>query len=304
MSKAFDIVEVGLRDGLQNTKQVLSVKDRYTVVKQLSKAGLKRIELGSFVPPKLLPQMQDTDKLTKKVLQAQNKGTLPKDIIYFAFVPNEIGFNCLVDSGLKYASFFVSCTEAFSQKNINKSVKESLLDLKKIALKARRLKIKLRVYISATFYCPYEGKVSFGKVRDLALRILQEDVWELSLSDTVGGAVYSDVMSLMHVLDKQVPRAKIAFHFHNTRGLALTNVLAGVQSGVRVFDSSIGGLGGCPYAPGAGGNVATEDLHYMLNKMRFKTGLDIQKLIKTTLFLEKKLGKTLDSKLSRAKFLL
>ena len=290
------IVEVGLRDGLQNEVTNLSLKDRYQIIKKLSFSGLKRMELGSFVSPKAIPQMQCVPELVKKVLSAQKKRLLPENIIYSAFVPNQKGFERAVQCGLKELSFFISCTESFSQKNINMSIKDSLKNLKIICQKAK--KIKVRVYLSAAFTCPYEGKVKPSKVMVLADRIMQEGVFELSVSDTIGAAVYTDVLHLMDLLQKKIPVKKVALHFHDTYGMALANVAAGLESGVRVFDSSIGGLGGCPYAPGASGNVATEDLTYMLEKMKFQTGVQISKLVKTTHFLEKKINRLLPSKLS------
>ena len=290
------IVEVGLRDGLQNEVSELSLKDRYQLVKMLSFSGLKRMELGSFVSPKAIPQMQCVPELTKKVLLAQKRRTLPKHVAYSAFVPNQRGFEKAVECGLKEVSFFVSCTESFSQKNINMTVKDSLKNLRWICRNAG--KVKVRVYLSAAFSCPYEGKLRPLKVATLADRIMQEGVFELSVSDTIGSAVYTDVLKLMEALQKKIPVKKVALHFHDTRGMALVNVAAGLESGVRVFDSSVGGVGGCPYAPGASGNVATEDLAYMLDKMSFKTGVEIPKLIKTTRWLEKKLKHSLPAKIS------
>ena len=292
------IVEVGLRDGLQNTKTFLAVSDRLQIVKKLSAAGLKRIELGAFVPPHKVPQMKGTAQLVKKALQAQNKGLISKEAAFSAFAPNEKGFDLAAAAGLQEVSVFISCTESFSQKNINQSVKESLNTLKKIAQKARRLNIKLRGYLSAAFYCPYEGRVLSAAAVQLAQQMLQAGVFELSISDTVGAAVFSDVKRLLNSLQKKISLKKVAMHFHDTRGCGLANTAAALQCGVRVFDSSIGGLGGCPYAPGAGGNTATEDLSYMLKKMGFKTGVKLEKLLQITKFLEKKLNKRLPSKLS------
>ena len=290
------IVEVGLRDGLQNEVKNLSLKDRYEVVKKLSFSGLKRMELGSFVSPKAIPQMRCVPELVKKVLLAQKKSRLPKNIVYSAFIPNQTGFERAVQCGLKELSFFISCTESFSQKNINMSIEESLKHLKTICQKAK--KVKVRVYLSAAFACPYEGKVRASKVVKLADRIMQEGVFELSVSDTIGVAVYTDVLRLMELLQKKLPVKKVALHFHDTYGMALANVVAGLESGVRVFDSSIGGIGGCPYAPGASGNVATEDITYMLEKMKFQTGIRIPQLLKTTHFLNRKMNRLLPSKLS------
>ncbi len=295
------IVEVGLRDGLQNTSKKLSVKARYQIVKKLSEAGLKRIELGSFVSPQAIPQMINTAELTKKVLLNQSKKILPRDVSYSAFVPNEVGFNKAIEKGLKEVSVFISCTDTFSKKNINKTVNESLKSLQKITRLARALKVKVRGYLSAAFYCPYEGKVSPPTVARLADRMVQEGVFELSISDTVGVAVYSDVVRLMERVQKKVSVKKIALHFHDTRGSGLANVVAGLHCGVRVFDSSIGGLGGCPYVPGASGNIVTEDLNYLLKKMSFKTYVSTQKLIQVTKLLEKTLQYPLPSKLSKIK---
>ena len=292
------VVEVGLRDGLQNETSELSLKDRYQLVRRLSFSGLKRMELGSFVSPKAIPQMRCVPELTKKVLLAQSKGILPKHIAYSAFVPNQRGFEKAMECGLKEVSFFVSCTESFSQKNINMTIKDSLKNLRWICRKAGKVKVRVRVYLSAAFSCPYEGKLRPLKVATLADRIMQEGVFELSVSDTIGSAVYTDVLRLMNSLQKKISVKKLALHFHDTRGMALANVAAGLESGVRVFDSSIGGLGGCPYAPGASGNVATEDLVYMLKKMNVKTKVKIPELIKTTRWLEKKLEHPLPAKIS------
>lgn len=290
------IVEVGLRDGLQNEAGKLSLKDRYQLVKKLSVSGLKRMELGSFVSPKAIPKMRCVPQLVKKVVLKQKAGILPINVAYSAFVPNQKGFERAVECGLKEVSFFVSCTESFSKKNINMSINESLKNLKLICRRAG--KVKIRVYLSAAFACPYEGNLKPLKVTALADRIMQEGVSELSVSDTIGAAVYTDVLRLMNSLQKKIPVRKVALHFHDTRGMALANVVAGLESGVKVFDSSIGGLGGCPYALGASGNVATEDLVYMLEKMKFRTGVQIPELVKTTQWLEKKLEHSLPAKVS------
>ena len=292
------IVEVGLRDGLQNESQNLSLNHRYQIIKKLSLSGLKRIEVGSFVSPKAIPQMSCVADLTKKVLHHQNTGKLPKHISYSAFVPNLKGLEKAAECGIREVSVFVSCTESFSKKNINMSIKESLKNLRNICQRAQALKIKVRAYLSVVVACPYEGKVHSSKVATLAKQILEEGVFELSLSDTIGVACYLDVVRLLQCIQKKISAQHIALHFHDTRGTGLTNVIAGLQNGVRVFDSSIGGLGGCPYAPGASGNVATEDLVYMLEQMKFKTHICIKSLISCTKLIEKKLKRSLPAKLS------
>ena len=294
------IIEVGLRDGLQNTLFTLPVEGRYNIVKRLRMAGIKRIELGSFVSPKLLPQMKNTSSLVKKVLCASNQSGPLNGGAYFAFVPNEIGFHRAVDCGLRELSIFLSCTESFSKKNINMDLKASIKNLQLIARNARRLKIKIRGYLSAAFFCPYEGKTSAVKAAALADQMMQEGLFEISISDTIGAAVYSDVIRLMCMVQKRIPVKKIALHFHDTRGTGLANVIAGLQCGVKKFDSSIGGLGGCPYAPGASGNIATEDLNYMLTKMQIITKVNTHKLIDISKMLDKKWHIPLSSHLVHA----
>lgn len=293
------IVEVGLRDGLQNESTIISLQQRYHIAKKLSFSGLKRIELGSFVSPKVIPQMQCVPLLVKKILQQQKKGILPKNIRYCVFVPNQKGFDKAVECGVTEVSFFVSCTTSFSKKNINCSIFESLKTLKVICQKAQKLKIKVRVYLSVAFYCPYEGKIKISKVVSLAERIMQEGVFELSVSDTIGEAVYTDVMDLMEALQKKISLKKVALHFHDTKGMAISNIVAGLESGVKIFDSSIGGLGGCPYAPGASGNIATEDLIYFLHKIQHKTGVQNSELVKITSYLQKHLKKPLFAKFTK-----
>ena len=296
MSK-IQVVEVGLRDGLQNEKTFLPVTDRFKIIEWLSESGLKRIELGSFTSPKAVPQMKCIEDFARQVLKAQNRCL--KQIMYSAFTPNLKGFENARHCGLKEVSLFVACTESFSKKNINMTVKESFKNLKQICRKARALKIKVRVYLSAVFACPYEGDVSQKKAVQLAYQIMQEDVFEISLSDTAGSACPLDVKKVLQSVSKKIPIQKIALHFHDTRGLALANTLAGLEQGVKVFDSSVGGLGGCPFAPSAGGNTATEDLVYMLDKMKYKTQIDLEKLKSCTRFLEKKLGRRLPAHFPR-----
>lgn len=293
------IVEVGLRDGLQNEVREVSLKQRYQLVKKLSSSGLKRIELGSFVSSYSISQMECVPLLVKKVLLQQKKRLLPKNIIYSAFVPNQKGFDRAVECGLKEISFFVSCTNSFSQKNINRDISDSLKTLKSICKQAKNLKIKVRVYLSVAFYCPYEGKVKISQVVSLADRIIKAGAFEISISDTIGEAVYTEVLSLMQALKKKIQIQKIALHLHNTKGMALGNVIAGLESGVRVFDSSIGGLGGCPYAPGASGNIATEDLVYFLERVKYKTGIKLPQLMTITQLLEKSLKHSLPATLKK-----
>ena len=298
------IVEVGLRDGLQNESQALSLNYRLGLIKKLSGCGLKRIEIGSFVSPRWVPQMKCVPELAKKTLKLQGAGKLPKSVSYCAFVPNLKGFEQAVACGLKEVSTFISCTEAFSKKNLNRSVKSSFKNLNIICKKARALKIRVRVYLSAAVACPYEGKVSAKKAALWCRKIFEEGGQEVSLSDTIGAAGPVEIRHLLREIKKQnISVKKLALHLHDTRGLALACAGEGLREGVRIFDSSLGGMGGCPYAPGASGNVATEDLAYLLEKMRFQTGVRTSRLIPLARLLEKKLGRPLPARLSQVRLL-
>ncbi len=296
---SLQIVEVGLRDGLQNEEQVLSLNSRLTLVKKLSFAGLKRIELGSFASPRWVPQMACVAAFTKKVLKLQTLKALPHDISYSAFVPNFKGFEKARACGLKEVAVFISCTDSFSKKNINKNIRESFVDLKRICLQARGQGIKVRAYLSVVVACPYEGRVRPGRASELVVQILRAGVSEVSLSDTIGEAGPLEIKALLRALrKKKVSLKKIALHLHDRRGLALVCVAEGFKEGVRVFDSSLGGLGGCPYASGACGNVATEDMTWLFKKLNCPTRVDIKKLMEATKFLEKKLKRPLPVKTS------
>ena len=293
-----NIVEMGLRDGLQNEAVFLSVAQRFQLLKRLSEAGLSRVEVGAFVSPKWVPQMADTGKLIKKALNAQKQGKLRSSMKMSALVPNLKGLENALNSGIREIAIFGAASETFSQKNINASIKQSLINFKEVVELARKNKIKSRAYLSTVFACPYEGKVSEKKVLGLVDKYLQLGVYEISLGDTIGVASPKQVRSLAKGLLKLSPPKKIAMHFHDTRGTAIANILASLDLGFSTFDTSIGGLGGCPYAPGAAGNVATEDVVYMLDQMGMKTGIDLQKLIKSTLWMNRQVGRQLPSKLS------
>ena len=292
------IVEMGLRDGLQNEAVHLSLSQRFQLLKRFNDAGLSRVEVGAFVSPKWVPQMSDSAKLVKKALAAKKAKKLKSNLQISALVPNLKGFENAKETGIKEIAIFGAASEAFSQKNINTSVQQSLKNFSTVIQAAKKEKIKTRAYLSTIFGCPYEGKVSEAKVLKLIEKYLELGVYEISLGDTIGVASPKQVRSLLKSLLKMTDSKKVAMHFHDTRGTAIANVLASLDLGITTFDTSIGGLGGCPYAPGAAGNVATEDVVYMLHKMGLKTGLDLQKLIKTTLWMNKQVGRQLPSKLS------
>lgn len=266
------IVEVGPRDGLQNESVMVATPDKRRLIEALAEAGLQRIEVGSFVSPKWIPQMADGLELIGSLNLAQS-------IRKSALVPNDKGYDSAMQAGLKEIALFMSATESHNKKNINKSTQEAVDTLAALAKRARGDGLKIRCYLSVVFVCPYEGKTNPKKVEELVKQLVAIGIDELSLGDTIGGATPVDVWNILERLEKDVPKNQLALHFHDTRGTALANVLAGLQAGITIFDSSIGGMGGCPYAPGAAGNLATEDIVYMLDGMGIKTGINLEKLV-------------------------
>lgn len=294
------IVEVGLRDGLQNESVNLSVDQRLQMLESLAQAGLKRIEVGAFVRADKIPQMAGSAELLDLAQVSRKAKRIPKDVEFSVLTPNLHGWEEANSHHPEEVAIFASCSEGFSQKNINCSIEESFERFKPVAQAAKKNKIKLRGYLSVCFGCPYDGKIPEKQVIEVVKRMLALKVDEISIGDTIGAANAGQVQSLFKKLKKIVPAKKLAGHFHDTRGQALANILAAYQLGIRTFDTSLGGLGGCPYAPGSSGNVATEDVVYMFEGMGVKTGVDIQKLIDLNHTVEKWMGKTLPSKVSRA----
>lgn len=294
------IVEVGARDGLQNEKKKLSLDIKEQLIRRLADAGLKKIEVGAFVSPKWVPQMSESLELTKEILSIQSKGEIHRDVEFSCLVPNRKGMEAALESGIKEISIFGACTETFSKKNINCSVAESFIRFKEIMDLAKDHKIKVRGYLSTAFGCPFEGKVAETRVVRLVRAMLKLGVYEVSIGDTIGVATPRQVESVLKKIKRITPLSKIAMHFHDTRGTALSNVLAAYQQGVKTFDSSVGGLGGCPYAPGAAGNLATEDLLYFLMGMGLSSSIDLQELISIRKWIEKELDHKLPAKVSDA----
>lgn len=302
MSRKVVLVEVGPRDGLQNESVILDESARLTFIKKLSQTGLKRIEIGAFVSPKKVPQMAKTLKLTEKILHQQNLKKIPHKIRFSALVPNAKGMHQAHSSGIKEVAFFTAASETFSQKNVNCSIQESfkrLKDIQKIISK----KCYLRGYISTAFYCPYEGRIKPGKVTYLAEKLMDMGCYEISIGDTIGAATPKEVDQLLSILLERISADCVSMHFHDTRGTALANIKESLDHGIRTFDSSLGGLGGCPYAKSATGNIATEDAVFFVERLGYKTGVDIQMLIKINHWLEKKLKHPLPSKISQLSFL-
>ncbi len=283
------LTEVGPRDGLQNEKELLSTSQKLQFIQKLSEAGISQIEVGSFVSPKWVPQMGDTEEIVK-ALPSSNS------IRNICLVPNQKGFEKALELGVRNIALFTAASETFTKKNINKTISESLKEFEAISIQAQKNNMWVRGYVSTCFVCPYEGKIKAEKVLEVSQVLMDLGVDELSLGDTIGAAVPTQVEVLLNLLASKISSDKIALHFHDTRGTALANVLAGLQFGIYRFDSSAGGLGGCPYAPGASGNLATEDLVYLLNEMGLNTGIDLSKVVEASRMMSEFLKRPLASK--------
>lgn len=294
------IVEVGPRDGLQNEKKTIDVETRLELIRKLSEAGLRRIEVGAFVSPKWVPQMTNSVELTKSVLKEQQDGKIHRDTQFSCLVPNVRGVLDAVESGVKEIAIFGACSEAFSKKNINCSIAESFLRFREVLEIAKTKKIRVRGYLSTAFGCPYEGRVSEERVVRLVRAMIKLGVYEVSIGDTIGVATPKQVETLLRKVKRVTPLSKIAMHFHDTRGTSLANVYASIKLGVKTFDSSVGGLGGCPYAKGATGNLATEDLVYLLRGLGYHVSADIEKLIAIKKWMEEKVDRELPSRVGKA----
>ena len=275
--KTVRIVEVGPRDGLQNEKQAVSTKTKVQLISQLAHAGLKNIEAGSFVSPKWVPQMAGSDEVFE-VINAEIQSAHP-DTLFSALTPNEFGVDRAIECGLKEVAVFAAASEQFSQKNINCSIQESLERFMPVITKAQSADIRVRGYVSCVLGCPYEGQVSPTLVATISQQLLDMGCYEVSLGDTIGVGTPASTSMLLNELLDSIPTNKLAVHMHDTYGQALANILISLQMGISVVDSAVAGLGGCPYAKGASGNVASEDLVYMLNGMGIEHGVNIDKLL-------------------------
>jgi hydroxymethylglutaryl-CoA lyase len=274
MSDAVRIVEVGPRDGLQNEKTPIGVVDRIAFIEALLGAGLPTIEVGAFVSPKAIPQMVGSDQVLRGVSHRAGE--------FHVLVPNEKGYEASQAAGAKVIAVFASASEGFSRANINCSVKESIARFKPVLARARADGIRVRGYISCVLGCPFDGEVRPQAVVDVATALRDLGCYEISLGDTIGVGTPAKARQLLRAVAGVVPMEELAMHFHDTYGQALANLYAGMEEGCRVIDSAAGGLGGCPYAPGATGNVATEDVVYMLEGLGIKTGVDMPKLLAAT----------------------
>jgi hydroxymethylglutaryl-CoA lyase len=266
------LVEVGPRDGLQNEQQPISVADKVRLVDDLSAAGLSYIEVGSFVSPKWVPQMAGSAEVFAQIQQHPG-------ITYAALAPNLRGLEAALQAGVKEVAVFAAASEAFSQKNINCSIAESLERFVPLMATAKQHGVRVRGYVSCVLGCPYDGDVPAEQVALVVRELFAMGCYEVSLGDTIGAGTAGDTRKLIEVVGRDVPRDKLAGHFHDTYGQALSNIYASLLEGIQVFDSSVAGLGGCPYAKGATGNVATEDVLYMLEGLGIETGIDMGRLI-------------------------
>lgn len=293
LPKRVRMFEVGARDGLQNEAVTVPAEVKIGLIDRLSAAGLSAIESGSFVSPKWVPQMADTAAVLAGI--ARRPGTS-----YPVLTPNMQGFEAARAAGAEEVAIFAAASEAFSHKNINCSIAASLERFAPVAAAAREHGIRVRGYVSCVLGCPYEGEIAPAKVADVAGRLLKMGCYEVSLGDTVGVGTPLKAQAMIEAVAAAVPREKIGLHFHDTYGQALANILACLERGVAVVDSSVAGLGGCPYAKGASGNVASEDVLYMLDGMGIATGVDFDKLVAAGRYISDFLGRPPVSRVSQA----
>ncbi|KAL4218387.1 3-hydroxymethyl-3-methylglutaryl-CoA lyase [Mactra antiquata] len=287
------IVEVGPRDGLQNEKEKVATDVKIELINKLSLAGIPCIEVTSFVSPKWVPQMADHTEVLKGIQRHPN-------IIYSALTPNLKGFTSALEAGANEVAIFGAASESFSKKNINCSIAESLERFESVMSAAKSSNIPVRGYVSCVLGCPYEGTISAEKVAQVAKSLYDMGCYEVSLGDTIGVGTPGAMKHMISEVIKVVPVDKLAVHCHDTYGQALANILAALQMGISVVDSSVAGLGGCPYAKGASGNVSSEDVVYMLHGLNIKTGIDIQKLIEAGRYISSKLERNTQSKVAQA----
>lgn len=278
------LVEVGPRDGLQNEKEIVPVEVKLQFIEALAGAGYQEIEATSFVSPRWIPQLADAEEVSHQLK--------PHDgLVYTALIPNRKGLQRALDCGYRRVAVFTAASEAFSQKNTNRTIAESLEEFKPLVQQAHQAGVSVRGYVSTAWWCPYAGRIPVSEVIRVTEALLEMGIEEVSLGDTVGLAVPSHIEEALEPLEPH--KSKIALHFHDTSGTALANVLRAYQMGYTVFDCSAGGLGGCPYAPGASGNLASEDILYLFEQMGVPTGVDLKKVAAASLGLAEKLGRKL-----------
>lgn len=293
-ARAIRITEVGPRDGLQNEARPIPTTAKVALVRALVVAGVKDIEVSSFVRPDRIPQLADAVEVFAAL------GPAPAGVTYGALVPNEKGLERALAANVGKIAVFTAATETFNRRNVNASIAESIAGFRSVVEGAKRAGTRVRGYVSTAFFCPFEGKTSPAKAVDVCRRLLDLGCDEIDVGDTIGAATPPDVAALLDLLLPHVAVERVVLHFHDTRGTALVNVVEGLSHGVTAFDASTGGLGGCPYAPGAAGNLATEDLAYLLAGLGHETGIDLERLREAGRPIEAALGRPLLGKVFRA----
>jgi hydroxymethylglutaryl-CoA lyase len=293
MSRSIELVEVGPRDGLQSEPGVLATQTKLELIARLVDAGLRRIEVASFVHPKKVPQMADAEAVMAGLPRREG-------VQYVGLVLNRKGFDRALAAGCTEIGMVTAATDSFAQRNQGASIEDTVRAWEEIAPLAKAAGLRAQVTVSVAFGCPFEGEVPAERVVSLVKRLAQSAPLEIAIADTIGVAVPSQVTPLIEALKSAVPGVALRCHFHNTRNTAVANAYAAVMAGVNTLDASVGGIGGCPFAPNATGNVATEDLLYMLGRAGFDTGIDLQRLIDTARWLEAQRGKAVPSMLSKA----
>ena len=294
MTRTITLVEVGPRDGLQNEKQTVDVTTKVELIERLAAAGFKNVEGGAFVSPKWVPQMAASDEVIATIKRAPG-------VSYPVLTPNMKGYEGARAAKVDTVAVFGAASESFSQKNINCSIEESLARFKPVIDAAKADGIRVRGYVSCVLGCPYEGAISPSQVLPVAASLYEMGCYEISLGDTIGTGTPEETRALIRTISKAVPVSALAGHFHDTYGQALANIWAAIGEGVRVFDSSVSGLGGCPYANGASGNVASEDVVYSLARSGYETGVDLDALIEASIWISQKLGRKPGSKVTLAR---
>ena len=293
LPKHVKIVEVGPRDGLQNEKQAIDTATKVALIARLGASGLKTIEATAFVSPKWVPQMADNAEVMRQITRLDG-------VTYPVLTPNLKGLEAALATGVTEVAVFAAASEAFSQKNINCSISESIERFVPVIESAREHGVAVRGYVSTVVGCPYQGDVPPEKVAEVAKALFDLGCYEISLGDTIGVGTPLKVQTMLAEVSKAVPMDKLAGHFHNTYGMAIANIYASLQMGMAVFDASVAGLGGCPYAKGASGNVATEDVVYLLNGLGIDSGVDLTRVVETAVWVSAQLGRAPASNVAKA----